>query len=321
MKQQSDMSAIKNANFNAILNAMRGGHAALADIAAVTALSIPTVKKAVDFAMASGMVRSARTAASTGGRKARLYAVNADYAGYLYFALDDDTLHYILRDFTGAVRVKAEKVIRLPEFCEQMERVVRETMESGLPVALIAIAVPAIVNDGTVTDWYYNPSLRGVSLQAYFRQRFSCSVVVENDMKLTAIAAAAHTANPASATLATLQFEHNGIGVGLMVNGMLLRGAEGFAGEVSFLSDFGEYAISAEYSAKIVNALLVFINPEVLVFYAVRARAHIEGIVREAAQGLPAYAVPRVVVADDYLKDVFAGLETVAVPERSVMWA
>jgi hypothetical protein len=31
--------------------------------------------------------------------------------------------------------------------------------------------------------------------------------------------------------------------------------------------------------------------------------------------------VPRVVVADDYLKDVFAGLEIVAIPERSVMWA
>jgi hypothetical protein len=39
----------------------------------------------VDFAMASSMVRSARTAASTGGRKARLYAVNADYAGVSVF--------------------------------------------------------------------------------------------------------------------------------------------------------------------------------------------------------------------------------------------
>lgn len=321
MSEQNDMSAIKNANFNAILNAMRGGHAAVADIAAATALSIPTVKKAVDFAMTAGMVRRARTAASTGGRKARLYAVNADYAGYLYFAMDDDTLHYTLLDFAGAVRAQKNKAIALPEFCAEMERVVKATLQSGLPVALIGIAVPAIVNDGTVTDWYYNPSMRGVSLRAYFQQRFSCPVVVENDMKLTAIAAATHTANPASATLATLQFEHNGIGVGLMVNGMLLRGADGFAGEVSFLSDFGEYAISAEYTAKIVNALLVIINPEVLVFYAVRARAHIEGIVREAAQGLPAYAVPRVVVADDYLKDVFAGLETVAIPERSVMWA
>ena len=73
------------------------------------------------------------------------------------------------------------------------------------------------------------PSLIGVDLPGRLRERYGVAVTVDNDANCAALAAARLDApgvdNLIAVTLGT------GIGGGLIVDGMLVRGAHGFAGE------------------------------------------------------------------------------------------
>lgn len=293
---------------------------AISELADMTGLSIPTIKKAIDFGVNSGMVVPTEIAPSTGGRKAQLYNIESSFCLTLYFVLDDDELHFVLKDYANDIREKGIKMIALPDYCKEIEKIFVSLLKKYNRITVICIAVPALTDNGKIIDWYYNPALNGFNLKDYFETKFKVAVAVENDMKLTALAAAENSANKENTTLATVQFGHNGIGLGQIVNGKILRGANGFAGEISFLRDSPEEPVSTAYCAKIVRAAIVFTNPERIVFYTSKNQNQIEDIISQAAMNLPVYAIPRVIISDDYLQDMLKGLEILSEPFRYVAW-
>jgi len=318
----SGMSAIKNVHFNAILEAMRNHRCfAISEIAGATGLSIPTVKKAIDFGVNAGVVVPSDIAPSTGGRKAQLYKINSAFCHTLYFLLDNEELHFVLKDYADAVSEKAVRTIALPAFRKEIEAIFNALNKKYKNISAVCIAVPAITDSGKIIDWYYNPSLNGFDLKEYFENKYKVNVAVENDMKLTALAAAEYSSNKEDTTLATLQFGHNGIGLGQIVNGKILRGANGFAGEISFLRGSPEDTVSIEYCAKIVRSAIVFTNPELIGFYTSKSHSQIDVIMREAVKGFPAYAIPKVIISDDYLEDMLKGLEIISKSSREINWA
>lgn len=316
------MSAIKNIHFNAIVEAMRGRRGcAVSEIAAATGLSVPTVQKAIRYALYSGIVKTAEIAVSTGGRKAQLYDINPAFRLTLYVVLDDNELHFVLKDFAQQVCEQGSNAIELGRYLEEVEGLLIRLGSRYKNIALICAAVPAIIDNGRITDWYYNPSFNGFNLKEYFETKYQIGAAVENDMKLTALAAAVNAKDPSDTNLVTLQFGHNGIGLGQIVNGKILRGANGFAGEISYLRESPEETVSAAYCARVVRAAIVMTNPELLVFYTSKNQNQIEDIMRAAVKSLPAYALPRVMISEDYLQDMLKGLEILSEPGERVTWA
>lgn len=318
----SGMSAIKDTHLNAIVESLRNRHGrAVSDIAAATGLSIPTVKKAIDYCLGVSIVSVGEIAASTGGRKAQMYEINPAFRFTLYFVLDDNELHYVLKDFARQIREQGARTIELKNFLKEIEVVLQSYIKQYQNISTVCVAVPAIVDSGKIIDWYYNPSFNGFDLRRYFETKHQVGAAVENDMKLTALAAAAHAAEKEDTTLATLQFGHNGIGIGQIVNGKIMRGANGFAGEISYLRESPEEAVSAAYCARVVRAAIVMTNPELLIFYTSKNQHPVEDIMRTATKGLPAYAMPRVMISDDYLQDMLKGLEILSKHNERVIWA
>jgi len=310
---------LKTFHFNAIINAMRTGNScAISEVSQTTGLSIPTVSKAIDFGIKAGVIVPSVVAPSTGGRKAQLYYLNAAYLYTLYFALDNEALHYTLKDFAQHICEAGQKTIELKEFCKEIDTVFKSIRAKYTNVKIICVAVPAITDDGKIVDWYYNPSLNGFDLKEYLMSKHKVDAVIENDMKLTASAAVVYAVNKENATLATLQFGHNGIGLGQIVNGKILRGANGFAGEISFLRDEPCEPVTPVYCAKVVRSVIVMLNPELIVFYTSDTQSKIDQIMSEAVKHMPAYAVPRVLVSDRYLKDIFTGLEIISQDFRKI---
>lgn len=317
----SGMSTIKNIHFNSIIEAMRNRNGcAVSEVAAATGLSVPTVQKAVRYALDSGIVTAGDSAASTGGRKAQMYHINPAFRFTLYLVLDGNELYFVLKDFSRQVREQGSKTIELVHYLEEAEEVFTRLCSRYGNIAYLCAGVPAIVDNGKIIDWYYNPSLNGFDLKRHFETLCQAGAAVENDMKLTALAAA-KAAQREDIALATLQFGHNGIGLGQMVNGKILRGARGFAGEISYLRESPEEPVSAAYCARVVRAVIVMTNPELLVFYTSKNRHPIEKIMRVAVEGLPGYAMPRVIISDDYLLDMLTGLEILSKPGECVTWA
>lgn len=85
-------------------------------------------------------------------------------------------------------------------------------------------------------------------------------------MKLTALGIL-NTDEINSKNIVTMQFGHNGVGMAGIVNGHLIEGNTGFAGEVGYINDLRKNIMGVSYPAKIVRNAIVFFNPEIIVFY------------------------------------------------------
>jgi glucokinase len=98
-------------------------------------------------------------------------------------------------------------------------------------------AVPAIVNsrDGIVLRSPNLPALNGFEFAAYFRDKLGIPVVLENDANSAAVGenwkgASRGIENSVCVTLGT------GVGGGIIIDGKLLRGVDGTAGEIGHIA-------------------------------------------------------------------------------------
>src|SRR5699024_3435927 len=133
-------------------------------------------------------------------------------------------------------------------------------------IGTIGVSLPCIVKNGVVLDWYYNPEMVGFDIKNKLEEKYKANVVVQNDMKLTALGVF-NTDEINSKNIVTMQFGHNGVGMAGIVNGHLIEGSTGFAGEVGYINDLRKNIMGVSYPAKIVRNAIVFLNPEIIVFY------------------------------------------------------
>ncbi|MDE6863703.1 MAG: ROK family protein, partial [Eubacterium sp.] len=186
--------------------------------------------------------------------------------------------------------------------CRNIDKII-----SKYDLGTICLSMPCVVKDGVILDWYYNPKLNGFDLKSALESKYKLNTIIQNDMKLTVIGESTENRQNTK-NIVTMQFGHNGIGVGEMANGHLLEGNAGFAGEVGFINDLRKNIMGISYPAKIVRNTIVFLNPEVIVFYKSDRQNQFREIFDKAVTGLPHYAVPRFEISDNYNDSIIAGL-------------
>jgi glucokinase len=105
----------------------------------------------------------------------------------------------------------------------------------GCAVSAAGVSLAALVDkDGTVVNWPNRPAWRGVAFRPLLEQRLRMPVVVEDDANAAALAecklgAARECRHALAITAGT------GIGGGIVLDGRLFRGANGWAGEVGHM--------------------------------------------------------------------------------------
>ena len=93
---------VRDMNQEIVRSCMKGlGPVSKSSLARKTGLSFPTVSKTVDLLCESGEVEVAGTEGSSGGRCAALYRLNPMYALYLLLAVENDSVHWKLKDLEG----------------------------------------------------------------------------------------------------------------------------------------------------------------------------------------------------------------------------
>ena len=114
---------------------------------------------------------------------------------------------------------------------ELIGRIADETADDGLDVVGVGVGVPGLVDRSGVLRYGPNvPGVVGLDIAAELRPVTDLRVVVENDASLAAVAE--HRVGAAQGhDHALVITQGTGIGGGLIVDGALLRGANGFAGE------------------------------------------------------------------------------------------
>lgn len=307
MVEQKTLKSIRNKNLSDILQVLRNkGACSFAELTENTDGGLTTVKKCVFQAMDFGMIVEGDIADSTGGRKAKQYLINENYQYFLFLIVDNNDLVFRIYNFKFECVEKYAVHFDMNEFFDVMCRHIYESI-SKYAIGTLCLSMPCVVKDGVILNWYYNPAYNGFNLKAAVAGKYKLNIIIQNDMKLTVIGESTKERQN-SRNIVTIQFGHNGIGVGEMANGHLLEGNAGFAGEVGFINDLRKNIMGISYPAKIVRNVIIFLNPEVIVFYRSDRQNQFKEIFDKAVLGLPHYAVPRFEISGSYNDSITAGM-------------
>lgn len=307
MIEQDTLKNIRNKNLSDILQVLRNkGTCSLSELSQNTDGGLTTVKKCVAQAIDYGMAIEGNIAESTGGRKARQYLINREYQYYFIAIVDNNNLIIKVFDFAINCVEDYQKSFEMNLFFSALNEEI-EKQARKYTIGTIGVSLPCVVKNGVVLDWYYNPEMVGFDIKNKLEEKYKANVVVQNDMKLTALGVF-NTDEINSKNIVTMQFGHNGVGMAGIVNGHLIEGNTGFAGEVGYINDLRKNIMGVSYPAKIVRSAIVFLNPEIIVFYKSKRQNDFMRIFDIATNGLPVYAIPEFKVSEDYIEDIISGI-------------
>ncbi|MFC7387087.1 ROK family protein [Sphaerisporangium rhizosphaerae] len=242
-------TALRRANLSSVLRQLRDHVSrSRADIAEATGLHRATVSNLVAELLEWDLVREVGIEhVGAVGRPRRAVALHGAHVGALGLEINVDYISVHGRDLSGHVLV--ERRVSFDAVGSGTDRslrrlglVAREAIEAmkraGAVPAGVAVAIPALVDvaRGVVRfapnlDWHDLPLADRLSSAL---GPLSVPVMVDNDANLAALAE--YTSGVAAGTPHMVYLTGEvGVGGGIIVDGRLLRGADGFSGEVGHL--------------------------------------------------------------------------------------
>lgn len=251
------IGATANANFQNQINVSvvfnylkQHGPTYRAEIARNLGLSAPAVSRAIDQLTEHGYVRDVGTMATESGKKVTQIAINPRMGSVVAVDLLKGDSRYGIFDFDGEM-IYSRKGLRYAESGDLVSDLIadldRFLLQAGsvwersghdgtLPaIKAFCIGIPAAVDPetGRTTGTSLFESLNKVNLKEEVQRRFDIRCYVENDVKLAAFAENRFGQGTRHRDLIYLDI-NDGIGAGIILDNRIVRGAQGFAGEIGY---------------------------------------------------------------------------------------
>ncbi|MGB4406580.1 MAG: ROK family protein [Sphaerochaeta sp.] len=239
-------SDVRSANMLKVYLALRDrGSLTKRALAQETDLTFASVSSICNQLLTLELITLEEKSISTGGRKAAMFSFSSNYA---YFLVVD--LHHTEFLTIGLVNLSKEVVrsyrVDFPKesTLEDLLVIIDEgyvQLKQGMHgrVLCLLVCVSAVYNQQTkMILQSSNPILERVNLAMHLREHFpSIPILIENDANLVAYS----QNEPCNSNNNHLLFVFftQGIGLGIIIDGKLYRGANGFAGELGHLQVSG----------------------------------------------------------------------------------
>lgn len=195
-------------------------------------LSYPTVSQLLKELHKSGEVQVISEKESYGGRPGIRYELNHEYqyAAIMYFN------HWYLKcSIYNAIGLRVgKKEILIDEnvTVDHLVSFIESIKGQYKALSAIGFGIPGVALDGEIKFLPKFKNLEGKSLHQAITEKFSIHFIIENDINAIAMAEADKWESFAHV------IEIDGcIGAGIILNGELLRGVRGYAGEMEYLCD------------------------------------------------------------------------------------
>lgn len=314
-------SIVKNINECLIRKALRGSESfTKTKIARDTGLSFPTVSRILDEMAQEGEILSNGVDPTTGGRHAHSYSINPKYAYVLCLYFPGKSLHTLVINALGEPVEKEKFAVEKEELKEKIDEVVEKKMRQ-YTIRAISAGLPWGISHGTILFGAKPFNLENYNLQKHLEEKFGVRVQVENDMNTLVVGCYKRMFKEEKVSLACVYFGRQGCGCGLYLDGQLIRGNNGFAGELRYLPMNHETNLDYEYIhgfvnrdavtriAQTVSTLCVTVDPTYIVFYKNPIVENILPEVEEACRRyLPDEVIPKLILTDTYREDFERGL-------------
>jgi predicted NBD/HSP70 family sugar kinase len=243
--QPGTPSLLRAINERSLLDYLRShGPTSRAQLARATRLSKPTVSQALAGLESAGLVRAVgQSISSKGGRIATLYEPNpaAGYVigvdigrGWVRIAVADLSGQTIARSDEPNDAQSASVLVALVSHLAR--ELVTDAGLSWSQVVHVVIGTPGVFDKQSKRLLFSSnlPEWGRYGLVTELQDAFGLSLAIENDANLAALAERAFGWGSAASTFVYITIG-TGVGMGIVINGALYRGASGAAGEIGFL--------------------------------------------------------------------------------------
>jgi len=211
-----------------------------ANLAKVTSLSKQTMSEVIDAFEQQGLVRPVGRSSGNVGRTAVLYELSPDGGHVLGIDLGARQLTVALADIAGRVLAEADEPTdsrggawTIDQIARLSDRLARDNHTHPSRIRSIVMATPGVVNprSGAIE---MAPNINGLdhlNVVGLLGEKLGSPVVLENDINLALLGEIWHGCAQNVDNVAFLALG-SGVGLGLYVNGRLVRGENGAAGEI-----------------------------------------------------------------------------------------
>ena len=214
------------------------------DLSTLIDTSLPLTTKMLNELIRDNDIMETGLAPSTGGRRPQMYSLRPDRMYTVAVAMDQLFTRIVIMDMQRQyVSVKEKIELHLaknPDALKTLaERIDEHIRRSGIGkdrIVGIGIGMPGFVDSKKGLNYSFLTAGE-TSITQYIKDKIGVPAFIENDSSLIALAELKFGAarNKKSAMVVNLGW---GIGLGLILNGELFHGYNGFAGEFSHLPLF-----------------------------------------------------------------------------------
>ncbi|MEG1891684.1 MAG: ROK family protein [Clostridia bacterium] len=245
-----------------------------AQLAALSGLSVVTLGSLIAQLRKTGEVLEDALLPSDGGRPARAYRLNGDYAHALtLFVLQKNGEYMLYRsvcDLMGK-ELQREETVCLAALHAQIPAVAASCCQADPQIRVIAIGIPGQAMAGTVR-FCDAPGLVGTPLQTLVQAQTGCRVLIENDMNAAAYGFACRTLPKEDECTVGMYFPLcKGPGAGILLGSRMLRGKLGMSGELGALPHSIDWehppAPFEQVISDCVQAVTAVLAPERVIIY------------------------------------------------------
>ncbi|MFG1929676.1 ROK family protein [Mycobacterium sp. NPDC048908] len=240
-------ASMRALNQRLVLERLRGhGEATRPQIANDTGLSKPTVGQALLDLEQHGLVRAIGRSASGPGRAAVVYQTAPDAGHIVGVDIGRRMIRVAVADLDGSVVSRVDQpnksrsgTMLLRSACRSVEHAVAEAGLNPHDIVVTVVGTPGIPDPATGSV-HRSPNLPGWERRGLLGTLVDAlgaggsEVIVENDANLTVVGEHARGAAQGVDVVACLTVG-TGVGMGVLLNGKLFRGAHGAAGEIADL--------------------------------------------------------------------------------------
>ena len=297
---------VKKQNSRIVRNLLKEGDTiSISKIAEMAGLTYPTVLGLLKELADSGEVKVSKEAKSTGGRPGVQYELNSDFQYALVIYFDDWELRGEVYDAkgnsTGAVYVnRVSKEIGVSDIVQ----IVRRIKEEYPRLSAMALGIPGAVCETDIVYLPKFPCLQGKKLAEMIEDELQIKVFIENDINAVAFAESINMDN-----FAHIVYVDGDccIGVGIVMQGELVKGNHGYAGELEYLcGNMKNQKVTFSMSIAVLTCVLDL--PHILISGNFCTEKNLQMIIDDLKTKIPEERIPAIHIVEGISGKYEAGL-------------
>ncbi len=322
MNVSNSINIIKTTNEGLVLSeVLKNTDFTKRSLSDITRLTFPTVSRIIDDMESKQQIIKMGLSTPANGRKATVYRLNPDYAHIL-------TIYFQYDKFFCAVGTATREIISISQselidndYIYTLEKLITDYLISDTTIKLISIGVPAGVVDGQIKFINHYEQLRDFNLTMHIKKKFNIKTVIERDMNALIHGITLQKNYADDKNLSVIILTADGPGAATMLDGNIIRGFSGFAGEVGYLPLYNDTNLQqiaennfvnadiVDYTVRLILCITIMLNPQKIVLIENEySPKNVDELLLKCKQHVPYGVMPKLEISNCYHENYRDGL-------------